>query len=152
MKKRSIFALVAIAMLCATPAFAAGKSGQPASLKDNVSDVMSSAREVRDFITGQDGGGKVNATVNTINNSKISATQNSKVEIGNITNPGGTVNANVNTIGDSTLSASNSSNVRVGNLTGTKGIINASVNTIGGGSEVSASDTSDVNIGNINGN
>jgi len=147
-------------MLCATPVFAAGKAYQTATetadVMEKVTDgVTNSGHKVLDLLgdavdkaTGQDQG-KVNVSVNTLNNTKVIADDQSTVKIGNLENPGGWVNTSVNTIGDSTISATKESHVRIGNQTNSRGWVNASVNTIGGNSELSASQNSRIEVGNI---
>ncbi len=161
MKRRSILALVAITMLCATPAFAAGKANQPASatpsptLSDKVGDVMDAAGKVKDFITGKDENkGMVNATVNTITASQITANNGGTVDIGNMTQTNGMVNASVNTVVDSeVLADGQGASARIGNMNNTSGMINASVNTITADSKVKAmGQDSHVNIGNMGSN
>ncbi len=99
MKKRSIFALAAIVLLCTAPAFAAGRAGESG---------------------GQQGGQQSNvATVNTVTGSTILANQESKVGIGNVSNEKGKQEnvASVNTITGSTILANEKSEVTIGNVT-----------------------------------
>ncbi len=165
-KNKNVIAFVAIAMLCATPAFAAGRAGQPVSATHSttakfskqegpvhsvatsgllVSHMLGTAMEL---LGGQKTLGGANATVNTINHSNIIATKGSSVDIGNVKSPKGLINASVNTMNNATVMALDNGHVGIGNINSAGGIINASVNTLGSGSKIITSG-GNFNIGNI---